>query len=216
MRDVQRPTAAGAGLDPAVFADGAGADAFVRRLAADPGRTGGMDLADAVHWLHTVHGRTAGVIDSASLTVLGDGERRWFARAVDGWRGERIALATLALAVGPLPSTPGQANDDRALERQLGALATLAGSDRAGVPLGAAAALVIDWHALRPLLMRAADRFGATIGACDLPPVEDTLAVAGDPPRARAIRFGADQLLRQHRLIAEALVRRSEARAALA
>lgn len=205
---------AAAGLDPELMAGGAREREWVRRLATTTDRDAGADLADTVHSLCVLYGRAAGLIDSASLRVNVAEERDYLIRALTGWEGERAVLAQLAVAVGPLPSTPDQTADHTAILAQADALAVLATSERNGVALGSAAALVVDWHGVRPLLNRAAERFGTIVSRCTLPSDIETLAMlagqAADPGMARAIRFGARQLLRQH----DALIDRLESRSA--
>ena len=217
MRTTEQLEAAGAGLDPALFAGGAGSDPWLVRLAGDPGRAVGLDLADAIHWLHQLHGGATGLIDGASLRARSPDERAFLLRAFDAWQCERRALSALVVAVGPIPSTPGQLADEATLVTLAAAITTLGSSDRAGVSLGAATALAVEWHGLRGLIDRAADRFAATIPACDLADRAELLAsVAGfvDAPGVeRAVRFGAAQLLHQHDAFVVMLQRRSSARA---
>ncbi len=204
------------GCDPRVFAGGLGDDRFLARVANDTARAGGPDLADIVHVLCALYSRAAGLIDRASLMAACEPECGWFRAALTAWEGERATLATLSVAVGPVPSTPDQGRDDAALEALAQALGTLATSERSGVALGAAAALVVDWHGVRPVLARAADRFGTHLLRSTLPDPAETLAmIAGHthPALVRAIGFGAGQLVRQHRAVADLLARRSAARA---
>lgn len=209
---------AAAGLEPDLMAGGARARTWVRRLATATEREAGLDLADTVHSLCVLYARAAGLIDSASLRVNVAEERDFLVHALTSWEAERAVLAQLAVAVGPLPSTPGQTEDHTAILAQAEALAVLATSERDGVSLGSAAALVVDWHGVRPLLNRAAERFGARIKRCSLPTEAETLAVlagqSDDPPMARAIGFGARQLLRQHDALIDRLEARAERRAA--
>lgn len=206
-----------AGLDPALFVRGAGAHPWIVRLATDPNRSVGSDLADAVHWLHQLHGGAAGLVDGASLKARSPAERAFLTGAYDAWQAERRALAALILAVGPIPSTPGQLGDEATVVALSTGISTLAASDRAGVTLGAAAALVVEWHGVRALMNRAADRFAATIPNCHLPSRTELLAtLAGfidTPSVERAVEFGATQLLYQHEAFVVMLQRRSAARA---
>ena len=77
-------------------------------------------------------------------------------------------------------------------------------------------ALVEDWRALRRLLDRAADRAGLDVPGCTLPD-EGSVALAiqagADTPGAeRALAFGSEQLLLQHRGLFDLLEARAEAR----
>ena len=207
------------GLDPALFDGGAGRHPWLVQLASDHGRAAGLDLADAVHWLSKLHGGAIGLVDGASLKAGGAAERSFLARAYEAWQCERRALTRLVVAVGPAPSTPGQIADDATVAGLSAAIATLATSERSGVALGAAAALVVEWHGLRALMNRAADRFTVTIPGCDLPSGVEVLAtVAGlldGPTTARAATFGARELIHQHGSLVELLRRRSTARQAM-
>ncbi len=217
MRDHGGLDAIWTGLDPALFEGGAGEHPWMRRLASDPGRGAGPDLADAIHWLALLHGGAAGLVDGASLLARSDRERRFLNGAFDAWQSERAALASLAVAVGPVPSTSGHHLDEVTTADLAHAIATLATSERDGVSLGAATALIVEWHGLRALMERAAERFGCDIRPCVLPSQADLLAtVAGfiDAPGVeRAMAFGADQLVRQHGTFVAMLQRRSAARA---
>lgn len=216
MKTNDRLDAATVGLDPALFTQGAGEHPWIVRLASSPGRSVGLDLADAVHWLQKLHGGAAGLVDGASLRTQSSGERVFLTRAFGAWQCERKALSTLTVAVGPIPSTSGQVGDEATTVFLATAIATLATSDRAGVALGAAAALIVEWRGLRSLMDRAADRFAATIPPCVLPSHAEMLAtVAGfidTPAIERAAAFGARQLLRQHGQFVAMLERRSQAR----
>lgn len=199
-------TNAGATLRRLLLTDGTAGHPFVAALAAP--RSNARDLVDAVHALCTVHGQhpdlltiAAGLSDDASA-------RTWLTDAASGFAQERAALAQLVAAAGPLPSTPGQAESSAALNAQRHALEMLARSERAGVALGAAAALVGDWQAIRPVLARAADRFGVELPAPGFADAELLLAHA--PERAAA--FGAQQLLAQHHGLWGLLEARSSAR----
>jgi hypothetical protein len=98
------------------------------------------------------------------------------------------------------------------------AIEMLAKSDRTGCALGAALALVLDWRELRTVIDRAAQRFSVETPAVLLPTVEETLAVADcaaiSPGVERAIIFGAQQLLVQHRGLWDLLEARQIAREA--
>ena len=92
----------------------------------------------------------------------------------------------------------------------------LACSDRRGCATGATAALVLDWTAIRSVLVQAAERFGVDIPVCRLPVEVDTassVAMLGSTPATeRAITFGAQQLLAQHRGLWSLLEARASAR----
>ena len=136
--------------------------------------------------------------------------------AAESFERERLFLVRLTSAVGPLPSTPGAAETEATTNAQRNALEILATSERRGCALGAAAALVGDWWPIRRLLDRAASRAGIDAPAPALPDEQSILAVieaASDTPASeRALGFGAEQLLLQHRGLFDLLEARSEAR----
>lgn len=197
-------------------ADGSADHAQLRRLARPnaPQR----DLADAVHLLCAVHGRTSDLFDEAAQHRADPAWRppAWIAVATDAFAIERAYLASLTAAAGPLPSTPGQAETDAALVAVRHAFAMLARSDRAGCATGAAVALIIDWYAFRALLDNAARRFGVAAPAPALPDAIEVAtivaALAASPPHERAMAFGAQQVFAQHRGLCDLLEARAAAR----
>lgn len=196
---------AGAMLRRLVEADGSAAHPHLQRLAAP--RAAACDLGDAVHALCAVHGHHPDLVAVVAGCHDGEAARNWLAVAAAGFAAERAALAQLVAAAGPLPSTPGQAETSAALAAERHALEMLAQSERDGVALGAAAALVADWAAVRSVLARAADRFGVELPPSSLP-AEPVLVSVPE----RAVAFGAQQLLAQHRGLWSLLEARSSAR----
>lgn len=197
--------------------EGTASRSYVNGPGMVDGRTTVRNLADAVHYLCVLHGRHPGVIDIASALVLEPKVRHWMADAIDAFSVERGYITRLAVAVGPQPSTPGQAESEATVNAQRHALETLSRSDRDGCALGAAIALVLDWHAIRHVLDRAATRMGLTPTQCHLPSMEETLALADHyattPGIERAMLFGVQQLLAQHRGLWNLLEARYLARA---
>lgn len=174
------------------------------------------NLCDAVHLLCSLHGRYPGLIQ-ISLQRCGAGlAREWLDRASEAFERERLYLVRLTSAVGPLPSTPGAAETEASLVAARHALETLAHSERAGCALGAATALVGDWWPVRRLLDRAAVRVGTEPPAPSLPDEASILEVVASatqtPGSARALAFGGEQLLLQHRAVFDLLEARAEAR----
>ena len=108
------------------------------------------------------------------------------------------------------------AQSEAAVTNQTHALATLAQSERNGTAIGAAIALVLDWRPIRRVLDAAAQRFGIQPPPLDLPGLTETLAVAvaaaETPGVERAMAFGAQQLLIQHRGLWDLLESRESAR----
>lgn len=174
------------------------------------------DIADAVLALCMLHGRQPGVLDHVIARNKLAAAQGWIEVAVAAFAIERALLARLASAAGPLPSTPGQAESESAIIGQHHALDMLAQSDRAGCAIGAAVALVIDWAAIRTVLDAAACRFGLVPPAFRMPPDVETaivVAAASDNPAAeRAMAFGAQQVLAQHRGLWDLLEARASAR----
>jgi len=176
----------------------------------------GRDQADAVHLLCNLHGHYPGMIELALQRCPSGDAQEWLSRASEAFERERLYLVRLTSAVGPLPSTPGAAETEASLVAARHALETLAMSERKGCALGAATALVGDWWPIRRLLDRAAARAGLDCPAPSLP-VEDSIVdvigrasdgVASD----RALAFGGEQLLLQHRALFDLLEARAEAR----
>lgn len=174
------------------------------------------DLADAVHLLCGLHGSHPSLIELAHDRAEAGPARDWLAHAADGFERERLFLVRLTSAVGPLPSTPGAAETEATMNAQRNALEILATSERRGCALGAAATLIGDWWPIRRLLDRAAARAGIDSPAPALPDeasVVATIDAASDTPASeRALGFGGEQLLLQHRGLFDLLEARSEAR----
>lgn len=197
--------------------DGCAHHPLVRRLTLPA--VAGRDLADAVHALCAVHGRLTDLFEEAARRPVADLDTTWLSDATEAFGIERAYLARLTAAVGPLPSTPGQAESDAAFAAQRHTFDMLARSDRAGCSIGAALALVIDWHAFRRILDAAASRAGVDIVASQLP---DEIAIAqiatapgATAPVRRAMAFGAQQTFAQHRGLCDLIEARASARDAL-
>jgi hypothetical protein len=199
-----------------VQADGIGAHRYPTSAALVSGKFVTRNLADVAHFLCALHGRHPGVVDLAAVRSAHDAARGWLIEAVDGFAVERGVLTKLAVAAGPMPSTPGQAESESAVGGQRHALDMLARSDRDGCALGAALVLVMDWWSVREMLNRAAARWSVDIPACSLPSVETCQAVADNvavtPAIERAMTFGAQQILNQHRGLVDLLEARQIAR----
>ncbi len=195
-------------------ADGSMAHPQLRRLIA--GGAGQRNLSDAVHAVCSVHGHHPGLIADVLAIGVQPDAHDWLVAAVAGFADERAYLAHLTAAVGPLPSTPGQAESESALVGERHALEMLARSERTGCATGAAAALVQDWTAIRRVLDVAAERFGVAVPSSTFPPESETasaIASLGAAPGCeRAILFGAQQLFAQHRGLWSLLEARSSAR----
>lgn len=200
-----------AALTALVAAEGSAREPFVTRLcsSAAPMR----DLADAVHGLCMLHGRHPGVIDTVAQRA---GRHDWLDQSVATFAVERAALVSLVAAVGPLPSTPGQAESEAAIAAQRHALDMLVASDRRGCSIGAGLALLLDWATLRRVLDAASARLGLEPERFHPPVAAGGLALiaelADTPAFERAMLFGAQQLLAQHRALWQLLESRAVAR----
>lgn len=179
-------------------------------------RHAGRDLSDAVHLLCSLHGRHPGLTELALTHCTDVTARAWLSRAADAFERERLYVVRLTAAVGPLPSTPGAAETEATLLAQRHALETLASSERRGCALGAATALIGDWWPVRRVLDRAATRLGLDCPPPALPDEPSILeaidALSDHPGTERAIVFGGEQLLLQHRALFDLLEARASAR----
>lgn len=218
MIDTKTSPSAGAAamIDALVAECGSGAHEYVRSSALRNGHDAARNLADAVHYLTVLHGRLPSVVDLAGMKVRLEQSRGWLATAATGFALERTYLTRLVVAVGPLPSTPGQAECEAAVVAQHHAVEMLARSERAGCAPGAAIGLVLDWAAIRPVLDTAAARFGLEPMECRLPDQDATRAFATEivetPAIERAVRFGVEQILIQHTGLWNLLESREQAR----
>ncbi len=174
------------------------------------------NAADALHHLSMLHGRHPGVVDHAAARTLDTAARKALFSLADSFANERDALGRVVVAAGPIPSTPGQAQTEASVIAQHHAIDMLAQSDRQGCALGAALALALDWHAVRCVIDAAAKRFGVDLPASTLLPVT-TLGALGEasgatPAIERAILFGAQQIVTQHRGLWDLLETRASSR----
>lgn len=195
-------------------ADGSAAHPHYVRLTS--GGSDPRNLSDAVHALCGVHGEHPGLIADVVARAVQPEASHWLSVAASGFADERTYLAHLTAAVGPLPSTPGQAETESALVGERHALEMLARSERRGCATGAVAALLIEWRAIRRVLDVAAERFGVAVPPLTIPSETDTAALVAElgasPGCQRAILFGAQQLFAQHRGLWSLLEARSSAR----
>lgn len=208
-------------LDALVMAEGSAGHAYVQRANVSSSREAMPalpDMADAAYHLCLLHGRHPGVIDHAATRSADNAARAWLIQAADGFAHERAYLMQVTVALGPVPSTAGQADCEAVISQQRHALDMLAQSDRRGCAIGAAIALTLDWRAVRRMLDVAAIRIGVEPLPCALPDRDATLkvvgALGGDEGIDRAIQFGARQLLAQHRGLWDLLSARAQVRTA--
>lgn len=199
-----------------VAGDGSARHPHLVALLEATGPHAGRDLSDAVHLLCNLHGHYPGLIEVALQRCPVGPAQTWLTNASEAFERERLYLVRLTAAVGPLPSTPGAAETEASLVAARHALETLALSERKGCALGAATALVGDWWPVRRLLDRAATRVGAEAPAPSLPDEASVVEVIGNgsdgPASDRALAFGGEQMLLQHRALFDLLEARAEAR----
>lgn len=211
-----RPAQSTVLVESLVAAEGSGAHRYLTSHELLAGKHSARNLADAVHHLCLLHGRHPGVADNAASHTAVDSARNWLFGTADAFVRERSYLTKLVVAVGPLPSTPGQAQSESAVNAQRHAIDMLAQSDRNGCALGAVIALTLDWPALRDVLNAAARRFSVDMPECRVASHEDTVAIARQAAESasvdRAMTFGAQQVLAQHRGLWDLLEARQLAR----
>ena len=199
-----------------VSADGSVAHPHLRTLTQIDKAAATRAAADAVHHLCMLHGRHPGVVDHAAARLTIAGPREALFAIADAFAAERDVLARLVVAAGPIPGTPGQAETEASVIAQRHAIDMLAQSDRAGCAVGAALALVLDWHAIRRVIEAAARRFGVEVAATRLPGQAVLATLASDscptPATERALLFGAQQIATQHRGLWDLLEARAAAR----
>ena len=199
-----------------VAGDGCARHPYLNTLLETSGRDAGRDLSDAVHLLCGLHGRYPGLIELALQHCPAGPAQSWLSRASEAFERERLYVVRLTSAVGPLPSTPAAAETEASLVASRHALEILAHSERKGCSLGAATALVSDWWPIRRLLDRTAARAGLQCPTPSLPDeasIVEVIGLASDGPASdRALAFGSEQLLLQHRGLFDLLEARASAR----
>ncbi|WP_373491467.1 hypothetical protein [Parasphingorhabdus sp.] len=176
---------------------------YVQLITEDFSTLSGADTADIAHFLCVLHGRHPGVVDHAATKTVDDAAREWLVQATDGFAAERAFLTKLTVAAGPISGVSVDDQSNAAVLGQRKALEMLSQSDRSGCAIGAAIGLAADWHHVRKILERIALRVGVEARASVLPNIEQSAALhsrlATTPMMERALNFGAEQLLNQHR-----------------
>ncbi len=199
-----------------VRADGSGTHSHLVSEALSHGPEAARNVADVVHLLCLLHGRHPGVVDHAAVRASDPAFRDFLVNAARAFDVERALLTKLVVAVGPLPSTPGQAETETAVLAQNHALDMLAQSERAGCATGAALAVLADWGAVRRVLDVASHRLSLEAPPSLLPDENAIAAVLrsadSSPGAERAMLFGAQQVLAQHRGLWDLLEARAIAR----
>lgn len=201
-------------LSRIVHADGSASHVAPDRLSRNDALL--RDIADTLHQLCSLHGRHPGVVDHAARSDLHPSAAPWLEQAAAAFSDERAYLIRVSAAAGPPPGTPGQAATEAALAAQRHAIDLLARSARPGCALGAAIAVTLDWPTIRRPLDAAAIRLGLETVPVTLPPVAQTLrlidTITTEAPIERAMTFGLQQLLAQHRGLWDLLLARAESR----
>ena len=190
-------------IDALVASEGALSHPYVRSRKLIEGREATRNLADAVHFFGLIHGRQPGLMDHAAARAVLPQERHWFEQATAAFARERAYLSALSAAAGPMPSTAGQQQCEQTALAQGHAIDMLGQSERVGCALGASLALALEWRAVRAVLDAAAARLEVAARPAALPDLHETVTLAdahaGEPAVERAMLFGAQQLLAQHR-----------------
>jgi hypothetical protein len=206
----------GATLPVMIERDGSASHPYVTSAELNTDPEAARNLADAAHYLGILHGHHPGVVELASMKTALPEARAWLEQAEQGFGRERLFLSQLTVAAGPLPSTPGHDKSEVAVLSQRHAIETLARSERTGCALGAAIALALDWQAIRAVLFAAAEKLEVEAPRSTLPIDSDTVALADtigtNPAIQRAMAFGAEQILAQHRSLWNLLEAREVAR----
>jgi hypothetical protein len=180
------------------------------------GPNAARNVADAIHHFCLLHGRHPSLVDHALARTSDEAERGLLTTLADSFSEERAFLTALVVAVGPTPSTPGQAHTETAVLAQHHAIDMLAQSDRAGCALGAVVAVLTDWLAIRTVLNHAAERLSVVTPTLTLPDAGTMRAwisrLTMTVGMERAFVFGGQQIVAQHRGLWDLLEARSIAR----
>ena len=174
------------------------------------------NLSDAVIFLCNLHGRTPGVVAHAAARATDRATRLWLEDVLELFAPERNLVARLSVEAGGAPSPFGATRAEATLLAQRHTLDMLAQSERNGCGLGAALALIADWSTIRFILNTAAGRFRLPVPPCRLPEERSIIDAAGELATSaameRAMLFGAEQLLLQHKGLWDVLEARAHAR----
>jgi hypothetical protein len=203
-------------FDSLVTSEGSASHPFVLSRKLVDGRWATRNLADAVHFFGMLHGRYPALVDLAANHSVDPTERQWLEQATRAFARERAYLSALGSAAGPMPSTPGQQQCEQAVLAQSHAIVMLGESERRGCALGAAIALTLDWRSIRAVLDATGARLDVAAVPAQLPDLIATAqlidAIAAEPAAERAMLFGAQQLLAQHRGLWDLLATRENVR----
>lgn len=216
MPETQLSASVQTGLMDHVSEHGSFSSQYVSRINSNFSILDTADIADISHFLCVLHGRHPGVVDHASGKSTEPEARNWFVQAMDGFASERAFLTKLTVSAGPISGVSANDQSNAALMGQRKAMELLSQSDRNGCALGASLALVLDWQSIRPVLEQIALKLDVEPRQWPLPSVEQTETlysqISESAATARAARFGADQILSQHRGLWQLLEARRNAR----
>lgn len=189
---------------------------YAQAIANDFSILSGSDIADIAHFLCVLHGGHPSVVDHAATKTADPIARDWLAQAIEGFTAERAFITRLTVSAGPIIGLSIEDQSNAAVLAQQKALEMLSRSDRNGCALGASFALVLDWQAIRPLLEKIALKLGIEPRSAALPSAEATHYLCAELSKSRAveraINFGVDQVLTQHRGLWRLLEARKNAR----
>ena len=119
MASVSVAKASGAGPGPCCSPASPNMAAPPILISFEPGRCAGApNLADVVHFLCALHGRHPGIVDLAAARIVDPAGRAWLASAAEAAAAERLYLTRLAVAAGPVPSTPGGGGSEAAIAQR--------------------------------------------------------------------------------------------------
>lgn len=195
---------------------GSQSSAYVQDIDGDFAVLSAPDIADIAHFLCLLHGRHPGVVDHAATKTVEPAAREWLVEAMEGFAGERAFLTKLTVAAGPISGVSEHDQSNATVAAQRKALDMLSQSDRDGCAIGASFALVLDWQEIRPMLEKIAIQLGVEPRPTSLPDQTSTESLNDILKQSenveRAINFGVDQLLSQHRGLWDLLSARRDAR----
>lgn len=201
-----------------VTSNGTASASYPQSIANDFSILSGSDIADIAHFLCVLHGGHPSVVDHAATKTADPIARDWLIQAIEGFTAERAFITKLTVSAGPILGLSIEDQSNAAVLAQRKALEMLSQSDRNGCALGASFALVLDWQAVRPLLEKIAIKLGVEPRSVILPSAEATDALSCELSKSssveRAISFGVDQILTQHRGFWQLLEARRNAQSA--
>lgn len=182
---------------------GSGSSRHLRALAEGAVTRPLQAIADTAHFLAILHGQLPSVLEIARLHT-DEPAASWLRTAGQAFDQDRRWIVGLATMTGGALDLHGLTTAEQVVRDQRDAMLTLAKSNRTGCAIGAAVTLMLDWHAVRASLPRAAqhlgyDRRDRLSDPWPLDGVMEVLADFADDVRVRrAIEFGSVQLASLH------------------